>query len=122
MGALEPYPAGPIDIEMARSANGGSSFALVTNPMSEQVVPGDSDDDSHLRRPGAQRQHTLLGLPQIAVDPDAALHAVYSYDPDGAGVGDVVNSYYRRSSTGSAGCDPPIHSTTSPSTISSSRR
>ena len=34
-----PYPSGPIDIEIVRSTNGGTTFAPVTNPLTGGINP-----------------------------------------------------------------------------------
>ena len=84
-----PYPSGPIDVEVARSTNGGASFSLVTDPMTGQVNPRDNTATGSCGRPALNGQIRYLPSPQIAVGPDGALHVVYSYDPDGNGTGDV---------------------------------
>ena len=38
-----PYPSGPIDIEIVRSTNGGVSYAPVTNPLTGGINPGRPD-------------------------------------------------------------------------------
>jgi hypothetical protein len=97
-----PYPSGPIDIELARSTNGGSTFSLVTDPMTGHVNPRDNSATSSCGRPALNGLIRYLPSPQVAVGPDGAVHVVYSYDPDGNGTGDVVNVYYRRSNDNGA--------------------
>ncbi|MBN1887375.1 MAG: hypothetical protein JW850_05275 [Thermoflexales bacterium] len=91
------YPAGPIDVEMARSTDGGATWAPLANPMSDQVNPRDATATATCGRPALNGDIRYYPYPQIAVDQDGILHAVYSYDPDGYNSGDVVNVYYRRS-------------------------
>ena len=97
-----PYPSGPIDVEVARSTNGGTSFSLVTDPMTGHANPQDATATGNCGRPALNGNIRYLPSPQIAVGPDGALHVVYSYDPDGTGTGDVINVYYRRSTDNGA--------------------
>jgi len=92
-----PYPDGPIDVEVVRSTDGGASFSPVTNPLTGAVNPRDATATSTCGRPALNGNIRYLPSPQIAVGPDGCLHVVYSYDPDGYNNGDVVNVYYRRS-------------------------
>ncbi|KAB2962009.1 MAG: hypothetical protein F9K16_10260 [Thermoanaerobaculia bacterium] len=96
-----PWPSGPMDIEVARSTNGGVSYALVANPMTGGGNPQDATATGNCGRPALKGNIRYLPSPQIAVGPDGALHVIYAKDPDGAG-GDVVNSYYRRSTNNGA--------------------
>jgi hypothetical protein len=93
----DSYPAGPIDIEMARSTNGGVTWTPIANPMSDKVNPRDATSTSNCSRPALKGDIRYMAVPQIAVDGNRVVHVVYSYDPDGYNVGDVVNVYYRRS-------------------------
>lgn len=88
---------GPIDVEMARSTDGGAAWSPITNPMSNQVSPRDATATDTCTRPALNGNFRYAPYPQIAVDHNGILHAVYSYDPDGYDAGDVVNVYYRRS-------------------------
>ncbi len=97
-----PYSSGPIDAKVAKSTNGGSSFAQVTAPMSGQVNPRDSSATNSCGRPALNGMIRLLPSPQIAIGTDGVVHEIYSYDPDGFNTGDVVNVYYRRSLDGGA--------------------
>ena len=104
-----PYFTGPIDIEITKSTNGGSSFALVTNPMSGKVNPYDSaPTNTQCGRPALKGAIRYLPSPQLAVSPNGNLHVVYSYDPDGRDTGDVVNVYYRRSTDQGATWQPEV--------------
>ncbi|HNT74120.1 MAG TPA: hypothetical protein PKH77_03765 [Anaerolineae bacterium] len=95
----DAYPDGPIDIEMARSTNGGAAWTPLPNPMSGQVNPRDATASAagNCNHPALNGNIRYSPYPQIAVDHNSVLHAVYSYDPDGYDAGDVVNVYYRRS-------------------------
>jgi len=86
-----------MSFEIVRSTNGGVSFTPVTNPRSNVVVPRDAAATQQCGRDALNGRIRYLPSPQIAVGPDGCLHVAYSYDPDGYDVGDVVNSYYRRS-------------------------
>jgi hypothetical protein len=96
-----PYYFGPIDIEVVRSVDGGTSFSPVSNPMTGRVNPRDPSATSNCGRPALHANPfdgiRYLPSPQIEVGPDGCLHVVYSYDPDGYAVGDTVDVYYRRS-------------------------
>jgi hypothetical protein len=86
-----------IDIEVTRSTNGGVSYTRVTNPISGATNPHDQGATNNCGRDALNGNIRYLPSPQIAVDPDGVVHVVYSYDPDGYNLGDVVNVYYRRS-------------------------
>ncbi len=92
-----PFPSGPIDVQVSRSVDGGASFTLVTNPMTGQVNPRAAVATGNCGRPAVNGNVRILPSPQVAVTPDGTLHAVYNYDPDGFDTGDVANVYYRRS-------------------------
>ncbi len=91
------YPDGPIDVEMARSSDGGATWTPLANPMSDRTAPRDATATTHCSRPALNGNIRYYPFPQIAVDRNRVLHAVYSYDPDSYNTGDVVNVYYRRS-------------------------
>ncbi|MGC9395186.1 MAG: carboxypeptidase regulatory-like domain-containing protein [Anaerolineae bacterium] len=93
----DTYPDGPIDVEMARSTDGGATWNPITNPMSDEVNPRDATASTNCGRPALNGDIRYFPYPQIAVDHNSNVHAVYSYDPDGYDYGDVVNVYYRRS-------------------------
>ena len=103
-----PYSAGPIDIEIVRSTDGGDTFSFVANPITGQVNPYDNAATSSCGRPALNGNIRYLPSPQIVVDRNRNLHVVYSYDPDGNGTGDVVNVYYRRSTDQGATWGPEI--------------
>ena len=98
----DAYPAGPIDVELARSTDGGDTWTPLTNPMDNKTNPRDATASTTCGRPALHGNIRYFPYPQIAVDHNSNLHVVYSYDPDGYGVGDVVNIYYRRSTDGGA--------------------
>ncbi|HEX4953698.1 MAG TPA: sialidase family protein [Thermoanaerobaculia bacterium] len=92
-----PFPAGPIDVEVVRSTNGGTSYSFVTNPLTGAVNPRDTTATSSCGRPALKGNIRYLPSPQIAVGSDGHVHVVYTKDPDATGSGDVVNVYYRKS-------------------------
>ncbi|RLE20618.1 MAG: hypothetical protein DRJ65_17825, partial [Acidobacteria bacterium] len=95
------FGAGTIDIEIARSTNGGDAWALVTNPASGKKQPENASSTSSCFRAALKGNIRYLPSPQIAVDSGGVLHAVYSYDPDGSGA-DSVDVFYRRSTDSGA--------------------
>ncbi|MGH8933967.1 MAG: sialidase family protein, partial [Egibacteraceae bacterium] len=103
-----PYPSGPIDIEIVRSTDGGETFAFVSNPLTGAVNPRDNAATNFCGRPALNGNIRYLPSPQVAVSPNGDLHVVYSYDPDGFNTGDVVNVYYRRSTDDGATWGPEI--------------
>jgi hypothetical protein len=103
-----PYPSGPIDIEITRSTNGGDSFSMVTNPLSGAVNPRDAGATASCGRPALNGNIRYLPSPQIVIDANGYLHVVYSYDPDGYNSGDVINVYYRRSTDNGTSWEPEV--------------
>ena len=103
-----PWPDGPIDIEVARSTDGGVSFTQVANPATAKGNPRASSATSNCGRPALNGNIRYLPSPQIAVGPDGALHVVYSYDPDGYNTGDVVDVFYRKSTDSGASWGPEV--------------
>ncbi len=101
------YPAGPIDIEVVKSTDGGATFSSVANPATGKTVPQNASATSSCGRPALKGNIRYLPSPTVAVDSVGNLHVVYSYDPDGGGT-DNVSVYYRRSTTGGASWDPEI--------------
>lgn len=97
-----PYSTGPIDTEVARSTDGGGTWALVTNPMTGKTNPRDSAASSSCGRPALGGNIRYLPSPTIAVDSNNHLHVVYSYDPDAFNSGDESNVYYRKSTDNGA--------------------
>ncbi len=93
----DTYSDGPIDVEMARSSDGGVTWNPLANPMSDEVNPRDATATTTCGRPALNGDIRYYPYPQIAVDHNSNLHVTYSYDPDGYNSGDVVNTYYRRS-------------------------
>lgn len=96
------FPDGNLEIQIARSTNGGTSWALVTPPATNKTNPRDATAESFCGRPALKGNLRYLPDPTIAVDAAGALHAVYSYDPDATASGDVVNVYYRKSTDNGA--------------------
>lgn len=99
---------GPISIDVARSTNGGLTYALVTSPLVNAVSPRDAAASSACGRPALNGNIRYLASPQITVDAGGNLHIVYSYDPDGFNTGDVVDVYYNRSTNSGTSWGPEI--------------
>jgi hypothetical protein len=91
------FPDGNLEVQVARSTDGGASYTLVTPPMTNKVNPREATSTSVCGRPALRGNIRYLPSPQIAIDGSGTLHAVYTYDPDAVNSGDVVNVYYRRS-------------------------
>jgi hypothetical protein len=102
-----------ISVEGVRSVDGGDSFSSIANPLTNAEAPRDLQSTINCGRPALKANSgdgiRYYVLPQIDVGPDGCLHVVYSYDPDGYNVGDVVDSYYRRSCTNGASWEPEVH-------------
>ncbi|PYQ11732.1 MAG: hypothetical protein DMH00_07515 [Acidobacteria bacterium] len=98
------YPSGPINVEVVRSTDGGGTFTQVASPLVGGVNPRDSVSSSSSRcdEPALKGDIRYLPSPQIEADKNGVLHVVYSRDPDGHNVGDVINVYYRRSTDSGA--------------------
>ncbi|MEO1574667.1 MAG: thrombospondin type 3 repeat-containing protein, partial [Pseudomonadota bacterium] len=92
-----PFFDGPIDIELTVSDNGGVSFSGATNPLTGAVNPYAAGPTALCGRPALNGNIRYLPSPQLAVSPNGDLHVVYSYDPDGRELGDMVDVFYRRS-------------------------
>jgi hypothetical protein len=61
-----PWPSGPMDIEVARSTNGGTSYTLVANPMTGGGNPQDATATGNCGRPALKGNIRYLPSPQIA--------------------------------------------------------
>lgn len=96
----QSFPAGPLDIQVAKSTNGGVSWTLVAQPMTGGTVPRDSAATADCSRDALNGKIRYLPSPQIAAGPGGVLHVVYSRDPDGIDNGDVIDVFYRRSTDG----------------------
>ena len=101
VGWLE-FGANEVSIAVARSTDGGVSYTPVTDVVTGQVEPRDAVASGNCGRNALNGNIRYLALPQLAITDDGALHAVYSYDPDGLDVGDVVDVFYRRSTDNGA--------------------
>ncbi len=97
-----PYPSGPINVEVVKSTDGGATYAPVVNPLTGGINPQAAGPTGTCGRPALNGNIRYLPSPQIAVGPDNALHVVYVRDPDAAGSGDVINVYYKRSTDSGA--------------------
>lgn len=97
----DPWPSGPVTIEIVKSTDGGDSFAFLPSPMSGEVNPRDSvaSNAANCNRPALNGNIRYLPSPQIMIGTDGALHVVYAYDPDGFDVGDVTDVFYRKYSS-----------------------
>ena len=108
----DPYPSGPVDVEVVRSVNGGASFSFVANPITNAAAPRDAQATANCGRPALKANANdgirYYAMPQIAVGPDGCLHVVYSYDPDGQDQGDVIDVFYRRSCNYGASWEPEV--------------
>jgi len=97
-----PYPNGPINIEVVRSTDGGATFAATANPLTGGINPQASGPTASCGRPALNGNIRYLPSPQITVSPNGNVHVVYSRDPDGLNTGDVIDVYYRRSTDNGA--------------------
>ena len=86
-----------ISIRVARSTDGGVSFANVTNPATDVANPRDLTATVNCGRNALNGNLRYLAGSQIAITDDGTLHVVYSYDPDGQDIGDTIDVFYRRS-------------------------
>ncbi|MDX1385722.1 MAG: sialidase family protein, partial [Thermoanaerobaculia bacterium] len=102
------FTNGPISIDVARSTDGGLTYSPVTSPLVNAVSPRQQAASAACGRPSLNGQIRYLASPQIASDVGSNLHVVYSYDPDGFNVGDVVDVFYRRSTDGGTTWGPEI--------------
>ncbi|PWB79148.1 MAG: hypothetical protein C3F15_00180 [Holophagae bacterium] len=107
---------GTMNIAVARSANGGAAYSLVTSPAANKTEPRDAAASSSCGRPSLRGNIRYLPSPQIAVGPDGAVHVVYSYDPDGYNTGDVIDAFYRRSTDSGATWGPEVRLNTDATT------
>ncbi|MEM6638283.1 MAG: proprotein convertase P-domain-containing protein [Pseudomonadota bacterium] len=89
-----------VDMEVARSTDGGDSYTQVTSPLVGGINPADSTATANCGRSALNGNLRYLASPQIAVTPNGDLHIVYTRDPDGANFGDTIDVYYRRSMDG----------------------
>jgi hypothetical protein len=101
------FGSSTIDIEVARTSDGGDTWALVTNPASGKTQPSHSSSTSSCGRAALKGNVRYLPSPQIAVDSSGVVHVVYSYDPDGTGA-DIVDVFYRRSTDNGATWSPEV--------------
>ncbi|MFK8016238.1 MAG: proprotein convertase P-domain-containing protein [Gammaproteobacteria bacterium] len=94
---FNPFPLGPIDMELSRSTDGGQTFTRGANALTGAVSPNDNTAFGACGRPALNGNIRYLSSPQIAVTPNGDLHIVYTYDPGTANVGDASDVFYRRS-------------------------
>ena len=98
------FPFGLVDQDIVRSADGGDTFVAVTPPAENTTPPRDPTAEAYCNFIAIRGFLRYLPSLQIAITPGASgnpddycLHVIYPYDPDGYGVGDSANVYYRRS-------------------------
>ncbi|MCB1607811.1 MAG: hypothetical protein KDI71_12625 [Xanthomonadales bacterium] len=89
------FPNGDVEITVRVSTDGGVSYSAVEPPMTGRTNPRDQAAQAACSRPAIKGNIRMLPSPQIAVG-NGYLHAIYSYDPDGFNVGDVIDVFYRR--------------------------
>jgi len=89
------FPTGDVEVPVFRSTNGGTSYAALVPPVTGQDNPRDSAATTSCGRPALGGNIRNLPSPQI-VFRNGFLHAVYSYDANGFGVGDASDIFYRR--------------------------
>jgi hypothetical protein len=102
------FASGRVSIQAARSSDAGRSFLELAPIAVDKVRPEDPAATSACARSALNGHIRYAPFPQLAVGPDGALHAVYSYDPDGAGTGDTVDVFYRRSTDHGASWEPEL--------------
>jgi hypothetical protein len=88
------------------------SYSSVTNPLTGAVNPRDNAATTNCGRPALNANASdgirYLPSPQVEAGPDGCIHVVYSYDPDGNGVGDVIDVFHRRSCNNGASWGPEV--------------
>ncbi|MEM7352316.1 MAG: sialidase family protein [Acidobacteriota bacterium] len=94
--------SGTVTIPISRSTDGGVSFTPLPNVITDQVQPRDATATNDCERDALNGNIRYLASPQLATTDDGVLHVVYSYDPDGLDMGDVVDVFYRRSTDSGA--------------------
>ena len=94
-----------IDIEVAKSTDGGATWTMVSNPLTGGLDPYDPNYwVGACGKPLLNEDIRINPFPQIAVGQDNVVHVVYSMDPGGYpggfNSGDVIDVYYRNSTNG----------------------
>ncbi len=97
-----------ISIEASRSTNGGDNWTTIPNAATSVAIPEDQGATNACGRTALKGNLRYLPSPQIVVSPDGALHAVYTYDPDGNSNGNESDVFYRRSTNGGNSWLPEI--------------
>lgn len=105
---FNPFPAGPIDVEGARSTDGGLTWTPIANALTAGVNPQEAAAAATCGRPAIKGPIRILPSPQIAVGPGNVLHVTYGRDPDTFQAGDAINVYYRRSTDNGATWGPEV--------------
>ena len=104
-----------ISIQAARSTDGGLTYQPVSDVATTVTRPRDATATATCGQSALNGNIRYFAFPQIAAAQDPSnppdgvvLHAVYSYDPDGLDVGDVVDIFYRRSTDRGATWGPEV--------------
>ncbi len=92
------FASGLFSIEGARSADGGRTFTPLAPPAVDRVKPEDAEASATCARSALNGHIRHSPFPQLTVGPDSAVHVVYAADPNGPGVDDSADVFYRRSS------------------------
>jgi hypothetical protein len=94
---LSSFPNGNVTIKVARSTDAGLSYVAVTDVVTAVTGPRNQAATAFCGRDALNGNIRYLASPQLSITDDGTLHVVYSYDPDGFNVGDVVDVFYKRS-------------------------
>jgi len=94
---LSSFPNGNVTIKVARSTDAGLSYNAVTDVVTAVTGPRNQAATASCGRDALNGNIRYLASPQLTITADGTLHVVYSYDPDGFNVGDVVDVFYKRS-------------------------
>ncbi|MFK8032043.1 MAG: thrombospondin type 3 repeat-containing protein [Gammaproteobacteria bacterium] len=97
-----------VSVDVSRSTDGGVSFTQVTSPLESQPAPRAAGPTGACGRPALAGNIRYLASPQLMVSPNGDIGVVYSYDPDGQDVGDVVDVFFRLSKDQGATWEPEI--------------
>jgi uncharacterized repeat protein (TIGR01451 family) len=97
-----------IDIKMVRSTDGGDTINPITPPLVNGSNPRDPGPTATCGRAALNGNIRVVPIPQAVVSSNGDLHVVYSFDPDGYNVGDIIDVFYRRSTDNGATWEPEI--------------
>jgi hypothetical protein len=96
---------GTVTIDVARSTDGGTSYATVTPPAVGKSRPANESATNSCGRSALNGNIRYLPSPQLAVGADGVLHVVYSYSPN---ADDDCDSFYRRSTDNGSSWGPEV--------------